>query len=64
MESRNYSISGASEVLGVKVRTIRQWIRDGKIKAQKYSVSNRWFIPAEEIDRIQSTRSDGDANES
>ena len=62
MATRNYSITGASEVLGLKVRTIRQWIRDGKIKAQKYKMSNRWFISQEEIDRIQSVRSDKDAN--
>ena len=49
---KNYSIKQASEVLGIKVRTVREWIRDGKIKAKKYDVSNRWFIPESEIIRL------------
>lgn len=47
-----YSLRQASNLLGIKVRTIREWIRNGKIKAQKYEVSNRWFICQSEIDRI------------
>lgn len=52
MEQKNYNISQAGQILGIKVRTVRQWIHSGKIKAQKYPVSNRWFIPAEEIERL------------
>ena len=47
-----YSLRQASNLLGVKVRTLREWIRNGKIEAQKYEVSNRWFISQSEIDRI------------
>ena len=49
---KNYSIKQASTVLGVKVRTVREWIRTGKIKAKKYDISNRWFIPESEIIRL------------
>lgn len=48
-----YSIVKASEILGIKVRTVREWIRTGKLKAQKYEISNRWFISEDEIRRIQ-----------
>ena len=41
---RRYNLREAADLLGVKVRTIREWIKNGKIKAQKYDVSNRWFI--------------------
>lgn len=47
-----YSLRQASNILGVKVRTLREWIRNGKIKAQKYEISNRWFITQSEIDRV------------
>lgn len=50
---RHYNIRQASELLGIKVRTVREWIRLGKLKAQKYPVSNRWFITEDEIKRLQ-----------
>ena len=36
-----------SKVLGIKVRTIRSWVKKGKIKAVK--VRNHWEIPEDEI---------------
>lgn len=36
-------------ILGLKVRTIREWIRKGKIKAVK--IGKAWRIPAEEVER-------------
>lgn len=50
---KNYNIRQASNLLGIKVRTVREWIRRGKLKATKYGVSNRWFISEDEIKRIQ-----------
>ena len=47
-----YNIRQASNLLGIKVRTVREWIRNGKLKAIKYGESNRWFISEEEIKRI------------
>lgn len=52
-EEKNYNIVKTAELLGIKVRTVRQWIRDGKLKAVKYDVSNRWFIPESEIRRLK-----------
>lgn len=44
-----------AQVLGIKVRTIREWIRKGKIKAEKnnYKHSNYWYISESEISRIK-----------
>lgn len=53
-----YNIKNTADALGLKVRTVRQWIRDGKIKAQKYPSSNRWYITEEEIGRIQNGHKD------
>lgn len=52
-EEKNYNIVKTAELLGIKVRTVRQWIRGGKLKAVKYDVSNRWFIPESEITRLK-----------
>lgn len=57
-EEKNYNIVKTAELLGIKVRTVRQWIRDGKIKAVKYEVSNRWFIPESEIERLKNGNKD------
>lgn len=50
---KNYSIKQASDLLGIKIRTVRQWIRDGKIKGKKYPKSPRWFIAESEIKRVR-----------
>lgn len=52
-DEKCYNIIKTAELLGIKVRTVRQWIRDGKINAFKYDVSNRWFIPESEITRLR-----------
>lgn len=48
-----HSTRETAKLLGVKVRTIREWIRTGKIRAQKYPGSRRWYITDEEISRIK-----------
>lgn len=57
-----YSLSDASGKLGIKVRTARQWLRDGKLKAVKYPGSNRWYVSAEEIIRIRGEYANGNEN--
>lgn len=57
-EEKNYNIVKTAELLGIKVRTVRQWIRDEKLKAVKYDVSNRWFIPESEITRLKNGNKD------
>lgn len=51
--AKNYSLRQSADILGIKVRTMRSWIKSGKIKAQKYECSNRWFIPSSEITRLK-----------
>ena len=41
------TIRETAEALGLKVRTIREWIRKGKIEAGK--IGNKWFIPYDVI---------------
>lgn len=48
-----YNINQTSNLLGIKIRTVREWIRKGKLKAIKYEESNRWYIPESEIRRVK-----------
>ena len=52
MEKQMYNTFETATALGVKTRTVRGWIHDGKIKAVKYNGGKKWFIGAEEIERI------------
>lgn len=46
-----YGITEAAVRLGMKARTVREWIRSGKIKAHK-NASGKWMITDAEIERI------------
>lgn len=46
-----YGITEAAVRLGMKARTVREWIRNGKIKAHK-NKSGKWVIMENEIGRI------------
>lgn len=54
------NIQVASEMLGVKIRTIRQWIKEGKLPARKYPVSNRWFIDEKDIEALRGNNDNKD----
>lgn len=46
-----YGTREAADLLGVKVRTLREWIKLGKIKVEKSEDGWRWKISEEEIAR-------------
>lgn len=54
LEQEFYNLDEVAKVLGVKVRTAREWVIRGKIKGQKLQSSNRWFVTAKEMERIVS----------
>lgn len=49
---KTYTIRQASKALGMSVRTVREWVWTGKLKASKYPGSNMWRIPESEIEKI------------
>lgn len=51
---KQYNIKEAAEILGIAVRTVREWIKTRKISAHKYPNGKHLFIAQSEIDRIQS----------
>lgn len=51
-----YNIREAAKRCDVKIRTIRQWIRSGKIHAEKQENGWFWQIPDSEIRRVNYQR--------
>lgn len=58
MEEKYYSIRQASNLLKIKVRTAREWLRQGKLKALKDEASGRWKVPESEIMRLTNANKD------
>ena len=50
---KGYNMKQVSELLGIKVRTVRSWARSGKIKAVKLDGTRRWLVLESEIKRLQ-----------
>lgn len=50
---KGYSLIETADFLGIKVRTARQWVHDGKIQATKIPNSRRWVVMESEIKRLQ-----------
>ena len=48
-----YTLAEASEILNVKLRTLRDWVYKGKLGAIRYEGSRLTYISAKEIRRIQ-----------
>jgi excisionase family DNA binding protein len=48
-----YTLKETSEILNVKIRTLRLWIDKGKITAKKYNGSNMLYVSQKEIERVQ-----------
>lgn len=48
-----YGLQEAGKLLGIKTRTVRYWIKIGRIKAKKYDGVNRWFVSESEIKRMR-----------
>lgn len=55
---KNYNLKEAAYLLGITVRTAREWVHNGKMKAKKYVVKGvygkGWYVNENEIKRIQS----------
>ena len=51
-----YRLKDAARMCGVKIRTVRQWIREGRILADKQQNGWYWMIPASEVERINDER--------
>lgn len=50
---KGYNLIDVASLLGVKVRTVRQWVNNGKIAATKIPGTRRWIVMESEIRRMQ-----------
>ena len=50
---KGYNLNQVSELLGIQVRTVRAWIRNGKLNAKKIEGTNRWIVMESEIKRLR-----------
>lgn len=50
---KGFGLVETANMLGIKVRTARQWVYDGKIRANKIPNSRRWIVMESEIKRLQ-----------
>lgn len=53
---KGYNIIEVAGLLGIKARTVREWIKNGKIRAKKLSGSNRWVVLESEIRRLRNEK--------
>ena len=48
-----YNVIDTADLLGVKARTVREWIHNGTIADRKLAGSRRWIIAEAEIERMR-----------
>jgi predicted site-specific integrase-resolvase len=48
-----YTLKETSEILNVKVRTLRLWIEKGKLITKKYGCGKMHYVSEKEIERVQ-----------
>lgn len=51
--SKMYSLRKTADILGIKIRTAREWVHTGKMNAIKYPGSQRWYVSFDEIERLK-----------
>lgn len=55
-----YSLVETAEILGVKVRTLRAWLKTGVLIARKYEGKKKWYVSQSEIERLQNKMKEND----
>lgn len=55
-----YKVREVAQICGVKVRTVREWIKLGKIKTERDT--NQWYylIPETEVEKMRHRRENKD----
>lgn len=50
MEVKVYTLQQVADVLGFKLRTIRQWVKDGKLEATK--LGREYRVTQEQLEKL------------
>ena len=48
-----YNLNETAKLLGMKVSTLRSWVRENKLEATKIVGTNRWIVKESEIKRLR-----------
>lgn len=48
-----YNLKQSAELLGVTVRTLREWIKNGRLEAKRHKSGRNLIIAEKEIERIR-----------
>ena len=51
MEKAYYTLLETAKIFKIKIRTVREWLKTGKIQAEKHGTM--WRVSASEIDRLK-----------
>ena len=51
MEKAYYTLLETANIFKVKIRTVREWLKIGKLQAVKHGTM--WAVPAVEVDRLK-----------
>lgn len=57
---KHYSLIETAEILGVKVRTLREWLKTGYLTAHKHDNKPKWYVSQSEIERLQNKMKEND----
>lgn len=59
----DYSLREVAVACDVKVRTVREWIRKGKIQGYKVENSRHWRFAEDELNRVRGARNENKIGE-
>ena len=59
----DYSLREVAEICDVKVRTVREWLKKGKIHGFKVGESRHWHFSEEELNRVRGMRNENKVGE-
>ena len=59
---KGYNLIDTANLLGIKVRTAREWVHNGKMRANKIEGSRRWIVMESEIKRLQGVKENENEN--
>lgn len=56
-----YTLQEAANEIGIQIRTAREWLKKGKLKAEQDEYNHRWRVSEEEVRRLRLEK-DGNEN--
>lgn len=58
MKQKYFTLKDTAKILGIKPRTLRAWVKAGKMPSHKYPGTNRYYFTKKEIGAIDNANKD------